>query len=115
MAIRRYLLGIGSLPVGAVVKVTAATDMITQGISDFPGPCPGQGDAMAFTFITFGLVFDVIIGNPRRNTSMRAAVSNRQASLSSWPTSTSSRRGITGTPLSTHFVQMQVQVPTETG
>jgi hypothetical protein len=62
--IRRYLLGIGSFPVGAVVKVTAATDMITRGTSDFPRPSPGQADATAFTFITFGLVFDVIIGDP---------------------------------------------------
>jgi hypothetical protein len=62
--IRRYLLGIGPFPAGTVVKITVATDTITQLHTDFPRHSPEQKDATAFTFVTRGIVFDVVIGDP---------------------------------------------------
>jgi hypothetical protein len=62
--IRGFLLGHGPLPKNLCVKVSVATDWASQHCSLFPRLSPDQEDAVAFTFMTRGIWFDVIIGNP---------------------------------------------------
>lgn len=62
--IRRFLHGDGSMPNNLCVKVSVATDWASQQCSFFPSVNPDQKDATAFTFMTRGIWFDVVIGNP---------------------------------------------------
>ncbi len=61
--LRRYLLGMDPYPRGVAVKVSVACDGASQYFAMFPSANPDQRDAMAFTFMTRGIWFDVIIGD----------------------------------------------------
>ena len=60
---RRYLLGTDSYPQGVVVKISVACDSASQNFIMFPRVNPDQQDATAFTFMTRGIWFDVIMGD----------------------------------------------------
>jgi len=62
--IRGFLLGQEPLPDNLCVKISVATDWASQDCSLFPRPNPDQKDAAALTFMTRGIWFDVVIGNP---------------------------------------------------
>jgi hypothetical protein len=62
--IRRFLLDSEPMPKNLCVKVSVATDWASQNCSLFPRVNPDQKDAAAFTFMTRGIWFDVVIGDP---------------------------------------------------
>jgi hypothetical protein len=62
--IRGFLLGQEPLPENLCVKISAATDSGSQNCVFFPSVNPDQKDAAALTFMTRGIWFDVVIGNP---------------------------------------------------
>jgi hypothetical protein len=50
-------------PQGVIVKISVACDNASQNCSMFPRINPDQPDATAFTFMTRGIWFDVIVGD----------------------------------------------------
>jgi hypothetical protein len=63
-SIRQYLHGDAPFPKDVVVKVSVALDEESHHTLKYPFWNEDQTDAVAFTFITRGLWFDVVIGYP---------------------------------------------------
>ena len=61
--VRRYLVGTGPYPDGAIVKVSVACDNASQNFVMFPRVNPDQQDARVFTIVVRGIWFDIVLGD----------------------------------------------------